>query len=198
MKVKKKCCLSLLLVLMMVLQTFLPLKSANAAVDVVKSYQENYNITASQLKAVQLGSPSVIYELNKSVQDEIYYFPLLDSNKNIILLMSVIGTTTGWSLSASDQWVNDLKKLGNITSDYIFYKSGDNLAAESQNAEYTVTGTADSKINFFSDATLKSVLYIIKKVKAIMVFAGQQRSLPFVTTSVELISLQNRLLTVCM
>ena len=41
--------------------------------------------------------------------------------------MNVIGTTTGWCVSFSDEWVDELQKLDVLTSDDNIFKSGDVL-----------------------------------------------------------------------
>ncbi len=60
------------------------------ALEVIENHQDYYGLAASELEDATLGTPFVIYELNKSVQDEIYYYPILGSqNLNIIALYSV-------------------------------------------------------------------------------------------------------------
>lgn len=172
---KRRWLVSVLLVFLMVLQIVVPLKTTSSAVvteriipieaqtyaykhykeavKVVKSYGEYYKVSATQLKDVQLGNPFVIYDLDKSIQDEIYYYPLLDTKGNVILLMSVMGTTEGWSISVSEEWIDELKQIGNINSEFIFYKSGDNLYAEDSQNKFCLSGGIDSKINTFSNKT---------------------------------------------
>lgn len=119
------------------------------ALEVIENYQDYYRVSASKLEDAKLGTAFVIYELDKLVQDEIYYYPILDSQNNIILLMSVMGTTQGWSISISEEWVDGLKELDNITSDIVFYKSGDNLCAEDENRTFIIAGEIDSNIGAF-------------------------------------------------
>lgn len=119
------------------------------ALEVIENHQNYYGLAASKLEDATLGTPFVIYELNKSVQDEIYYYPILDSQNNIILLLSVMGTTQGWNIAVSEEWVDGLKEIDNITSDIVFYKSGDNLCAEDRNRIYMIEGEVDSNIGAF-------------------------------------------------
>lgn len=201
MKAGRKCFVSVLLIFLMVFQVFAPLKTASGAmvessipisaatyakehyqeaVEVVKTYDNYYKATATQLENVKLGTPFAIYELDELVQDEIYYYPLLDSKNNIVLLMSVIGTTDGWSISVSEEWVEELKKLGDITSEFIFYKSGDNLYAENKTDEFCIVGRVDSSIDAFRKKT-----YLNKK-RAVSYAAGH-----FVKTNTRRIKITN-------
>lgn len=109
-------------------------------VEAVKMHNEDYNVQEIQYNDVSLGVPFVIYELDTEVQDEIYYYPILGTDGNIILLMCVIGTTEGWNLSASEEWVNELNKIGGIKSDLVFYKLGENLWAEDDKDIYEIIG----------------------------------------------------------
>lgn len=109
-------------------------------VEAVKMHNEDYNVQEIQYNDVSLGIPFVIYELDTEVQDEIYYYPILGTDGNIILLMCVIGTTEGWNLSASEEWVNELNKIGGIKSDLVFYKLGENLWAEDDKDIYEIIG----------------------------------------------------------
>lgn len=109
-------------------------------VEAVKMHNEDYNVQEIQYNDVSLGIPFVIYELDTEVQDEIYYYPILGTDGNIILLMCVIGTTEGWNLSASEEWVNELNKIGGIKSDLVFYKVGENLWAEDDKDIYEIIG----------------------------------------------------------
>lgn len=146
---KRKRILKLFLLFFLVTQIFVPSKKVigatntekNIPLDAIAYANEHYkevinleeyykeknkgvNIRFDDLK---LGSPFVIYEIGESVQDEIYYFPLIDSNDSIILVMNVIGTTKGWCVSFSDEWVDELQKLDVLALDDNIFKSGDVL-----------------------------------------------------------------------
>lgn len=127
-----------------------------SAVSAVKDYSDYYDATAKQLEDVKLGTPFIVYEIGESSQDEIYYYPILDSSDNIILLLSVMGTTDGWRISVSEEWVDDLKQLGKITSEFIFYKSGDNLYAENKQEKFSIEGGIDLKLCNFSNKSYQT------------------------------------------
>ncbi|MCI8307512.1 MAG: hypothetical protein HFH14_05615 [Lachnospiraceae bacterium] len=121
-----------------------------SAVSAVREYSENYNVKEGQLDAVKLARPFVVYEIGETTQDEIYYYPILDSTDNIVLLLSVMGTTDGWKISVSEEWVDGLNKIGTITPEYIFYKSEDNIYAENKQEKFCVEGETDLQLCSFS------------------------------------------------
>lgn len=133
------------------------------ALAVVKKYSEYYNVTDEQLENLRLGKPFVIYELEEEVQDEIYYYPLLDENDNVILLLSVMGTTEDWNICVSEEWVNELNEINITSSEYIFYKSDEGLCAESITEEICLAGEKDAEIKEFSDQSYKTKKKIINE-----------------------------------
>lgn len=126
------------------------------ALQVVEEFQDTYEVSDSELENAKLGSPFVIYEPDKSVQDEIYYYPILDSQDNIILLMCIMGTTQGWNLSISEEWVDGLQQVGDITTDVVFYKTGDILYAENEQRSYIIAGGVDSGTSSFQRESYES------------------------------------------
>lgn len=126
------------------------------ALQVVEEFQDSYEVSDSELENAKLGSPFVIYEPDKSVQDEIYYYPILDSQDNIILLMCIMGTTQGWNLSISEEWVDGLQQVGDITTDVVFYKTGDILYAENEQRSYIIAGGVDSGTSSFQRESYES------------------------------------------
>ncbi len=177
MNIRKRVLISFLLIFVMVFEFSVPLSVSavsiaekvipkeaenyvynhyKAAIKSVKMYEQYYSITAEELENVQLGTPFVVYELAESEQDEIYYYPILNSEGNVILLLSVMGTMQGWSISVSEEWVEGLRKIGDISSEVIFYKSEDNVFAEKKGQMFCIAGGRDWNINYFQNKTYKA------------------------------------------
>lgn len=80
--------------------------------DLIMAGQEDYsyNISETNKNKLILESPFVLYDKDETVWDEIYYYPISYKDK-IILVMSVINTTAGWALSASEEFVKELNDL---------------------------------------------------------------------------------------
>ncbi len=120
------------------------------AIEAVKQFDNAYHFTKEQLDTVKLGEPFVVNDINMESQIEIYYYPILDDSDRVIFLLSVVNTSYGWSHSISEEWVSGLNTIGQITPDFVFYKSEENLYAENQNNIYVVQGSDDVHIKFYS------------------------------------------------
>lgn len=120
------------------------------AIEAVKQFDNTYHFTKEQLDTVKLGEPFVVNDINMESQIEIYYYPILDDSDRVIFLLSVVNTSYGWSHSISEEWVSGLNTIGQITPDFVFYKSEENLYAENQNNIYVVQGSEDVHIKFYS------------------------------------------------
>ena len=119
-------------------------------VDAVELYADNYDLSTNQLTNIYIGSPFVIYEVLQFAQDEIYYYPVYDKNQELIAVLSVMGTTDGWCVSMSQEWVSDLRTLAPSNSAYLFYKIGDDLYVENSLIKYHIDGSNEVEDNSFS------------------------------------------------
>lgn len=144
------------------------------ALQVVEEFQDAYEVSDSELEGAKLGCPFVIYEPEKSVQDEIYYYPILDAQDNIVLLMSIMGTTQGWNLSISEEWVDGLQQMGDITTDVVFYKTGDVLYAENKRGSYVIAGEVEHGIRSFQCESYESKKQHISEINTRFVKADTE------------------------
>ncbi|MDF2538741.1 MAG: Papain-like cysteine protease AvrRpt2 [Herbinix sp.] len=117
--------------------------------EVVKSYKSDFNVKSDDLNNITVGEPFVIYDLDQTSQDEIYYYPVLNGKNKVILNLSITGTTNGWGLSASEEMVKELNKIDYTTEDYIFYESNDNIIAESSDEVINLSGIESEKCRKF-------------------------------------------------
>lgn len=105
---------------------------------------EEFGLGIKDLQNVSLGDPFVIFE-DKNNQDEIYYFPILSRN-NIVMVLSVTGTTEGWGLSLSTEYVEVLNEINFDKDYYLLYKVNDVLLAKSYNKNYAILEDEDIKM----------------------------------------------------
>lgn len=89
----------------------------------------------SEEDELELGNPFVVYD-DAEVQDEVYYFPLVDKSGSIKKMMSVIGTTDGWTCAFSSEWIDEVKNnIGDRTIDE-YYMTSDRLYSEKEILKY--------------------------------------------------------------
>ena len=113
-----------------------------------------------------LGTPFVIYTPSEYNWNSTYYFPLI-SNNDIVLLISLIDTNYGWSISASEEMVDELNLIGyNRDTSWIFYEQNGNVIAKSPIAEETIIEnlyvTDTLEISMQDDAELTYEEYVDK------------------------------------
>ncbi len=101
--------------------------------DVIEVYATYSDGTFEKDEKYELGEPFVIYSPAEENQEELYYFPIF-CNRKVILNISVINTSKGWTLSASKELVDELNQLGYYSGEsVIFYESGNQIIAQSKN-----------------------------------------------------------------
>lgn len=101
------------------------------------------SLSSTDINDYTLGVPFVIYDSSKQ-GEEIYYFPV-SLNQDIVLVIAVMNTTEGWTMSASDEYVDELNQIDYIiNSDYIFFKEEAKLIALSPNNTYILSEKMDT------------------------------------------------------
>ncbi len=108
-------------------------------IDVVMLHIDQFNVESSNLIDLKLGNPYVIYDLDIDKQDEIYFYPVLKDH-TVVLVISIMGTTNGWNLSANEDMVSKLNKISYDKMDYIFYESNGNIVAENSEVFSVLSG----------------------------------------------------------
>lgn len=79
-----------------------------------------------------LGNPFIIIGSDVGAYWEKYYYPVIIDG-NITFIVSVIGTTDGWSLCMSQEFVDDLKKIEYLNNKYSVFKlSGNRIIPNSE------------------------------------------------------------------
>lgn len=132
-------------------------------VSVALYYYDEIGMEKIKKENAILGEPYVIYELDNSVQDEIYYYPILDKQDgDIILNVTVMGTEEGWNYCIDTNMVDELNKI-TYDNNYIFYKHEDTLIAEDGNSEYILSGKTDTECKIFSGQDFEEKVDVISE-----------------------------------
>ena len=69
-----------------------------------------FGYTKDGWDSLEIGEPYVIERVGADVQDEIYYYPLING-EDIVLVISVFNATDGWSYSLSEEMVSRLNYI---------------------------------------------------------------------------------------
>ena len=84
----------------------------------------------NEINSVMLPCFEIIYDPDATTWNEVYYYPILYKNE-IVLVASIINTTNGWTLSASDEIIDGLKKINYKDNSSLFYELDDCILAVS-------------------------------------------------------------------
>ncbi len=128
-----------------------------------------------------LGDPFVICTLD-GVQEEIYYFPICIGNK-IVLVMSIVGTNQGYTLSASDELVALLERNNYIQNSFLlFYEEDEIIKVKTFFDTSLVTNTTispqDSNVarDFDEASWITCVQYISTRITSMKTVNFEERS----------------------
>ena len=91
-------------------------------------------------KDIRLGEPFYILSETSEKQEQVYYFPILNSDDKFIYTLTVICTSNDFQLSVNNEMTSQLNDIDYYNLDYIFYRSDENIIAESENAKYCISG----------------------------------------------------------
>lgn len=115
--------------------------------EVVKDNLPLFDLEPSQLENIYIGKPYTIYNISDDSDNEIYYYPVVDSlNDEIVLIINIIGTTTGWSMSVDQNFVTQLNKIDFLNNDYILYANEEATVAENNSESVLISGIKNAKM----------------------------------------------------
>lgn len=118
--------------------------------EVVAANLPLFDLQSSELENIYIGKPYTIYNIGDNCDSEIYYYPVVNrSNGEIILIINLIGTTTGWSMSIDQNFVIQLNEIDFLNNDYILYSNEDATIAENDTKSVLITGTKNTEIKKF-------------------------------------------------
>lgn len=112
---------------------------ASALIETVKKNPQNFGVAIEKYANVKIEKPFIIYSAaNLGKQDLIYYYPISNHGK-IILMLNVMECGNSYAASISTDYASMLNKLDyQNDEDYIFYEDGENLYAENNDSTKTL------------------------------------------------------------
>ena len=112
----------------------------NNMLEVVKDFLDVFNIIPSNMNNLTIGAPFMIYDLDRTKQDGIFYYPVFDNDK-VILNVSIMVLTSRLAISIDQQMVSQLNSINYVAGSCIFYGSNGNIVAESSAQKVYLTGS---------------------------------------------------------
>ena len=118
---------------------------------VARELADCFDYSKSQWDSLEIGESYVVNEIGRDIEDEIYYYPLIDG-EDIVLVLSVFNASDGWNYSLSKEMVSQLNYIDfeNNQEDYVLYYDENELLVESENGfvvfpeEEVATATFDT------------------------------------------------------
>ncbi len=125
---------------------------ASSLIETVKKNPQNFGVTIEKYANVEIEKPFIIYSAeNLGKQDPIYYYPISNHGK-IILVLYVTGCDGDYAAGIGTDYASVLNKLDyQDNEDYLFYEDGQNLYAANNDFTKILTDTPQSEDNTLSD-----------------------------------------------
>lgn len=101
-------------------------------IDVVLSNPNLYNIYG-EVEDFKLCEPYFVYDVNESIQDPLYYFPIKDKEEKIVLVMAVIRNQDGWGFSIGTDISEELNQFDYLEEECVVYGDEENVFLENKN-----------------------------------------------------------------
>lgn len=129
--------------------------------NVLKECKEYLDISDTSTQNLHFASPFIILDLDDSIQETAFIFPLLDKDNEIIACITTIGSDKNdWKFCIDTEYKEGLSKI-NLNSKYYVIESDENIFICQDNKLIPLIGIANSKINSFANLSLteKESLY---------------------------------------
>ncbi len=96
-----------------------------------EDYKTDFQLTDDDFIDIKLGEPFCIYKIGDSEQKGIYYYPLINSENQFILLMTIIDTNHSMQYCLSNEFIDILNQIDYYNIDYVFYEDEEDVIAQS-------------------------------------------------------------------
>ncbi|MBD5137247.1 MAG: hypothetical protein HDT39_15060 [Lachnospiraceae bacterium] len=85
-----------------------------------------------KIEDFQLCDPYIVYDVEKEVQEPLYYFPIKNNQEKIVLVMAVFLTENGWSDSISGCMADELNDKNYLEEECLIYGDTDEICVENE------------------------------------------------------------------
>lgn len=114
------------------------LEEYRTIVEYAGEYKEAFGLKDEDFKNVKIGEPFCIFAIEDSSQSPVYYYPIINSKNEFVLMLTVINTNHTWQCSIDSELVSDLNKINYYHDDYIFYKVNDGIVAQGKDSMHNI------------------------------------------------------------
>lgn len=121
-----------------------------------------YGIYGSE-KDFELCEPYIVYDVEKDVQEPLYYFPIKNNHEQIVLVMSVFLTESGWSDSISKSMADELNDKDYLGEECLVYADDDEICVENKNSKISVAKVNGRDIKEFVKKGFESKKQEVRK-----------------------------------
>lgn len=138
--------------------------------EAAESCSKEFGIEISEFDNWMFGMPFMVYDLDIDVQEEIFFYPLINKTTGkVFLVVSVIGTSVGWQYSISKEMVDELNQIKWPNTNCIFYQSKGKIVAQTRGKRYYFSnlGINDSFDDKTFEAKKKVILSDITKMEKV-------------------------------
>lgn len=114
------------------------------AKDILEMAVDYMNLDVEPGADYSLGTPFVICDKENTDNSESYYYPVIVNDK-IVLVLSVINTSAGWTISGSEEFAEELTEIDYAENDsYVFSGDNEELVAMDGETEYCLSDGAET------------------------------------------------------
>ncbi len=146
-------------------------KSIKGIINAANVYMENIISDDKNFSDLTIGQPYYIYDCGAVRHNQIFYYPLVDTNGNNVLIATIMNTEDGWEYSVSSEMATELNNINYNEKDYIFFRQGGMIVAQNESEKLFLTdeycSTCDMLKNDY-DTNYEIIIEGIEKAEVII------------------------------
>lgn len=145
---------------------YTPLEADKAAInyykdmaEYAKEYKEAFELEERDLDNICIGEPFCIFSEDIEKGNQIFYYPLMNSENTYVLLLTVIKTDYAWQCSLDNELVGVLNEINYYSEDYIFYQFEESIIIRGKENVYFIgSGNTYDPYDFMSYEEIHDIL----------------------------------------
>lgn len=123
---------------------------------------ELYGISG-EIDDFEICAPYIVYDVEKEVQEPLYYFPIKNNQEKIVLVMAVFLTESGWSDSISGCMADELNDKNYLEDECLIYGDSDEICVENEDNQADTERVDGAEIEKFTKKDFRNKKKEFKK-----------------------------------